>query len=184
MSGLAKIAAASGLLIGMAAPAAATVSVVAANCAAIGGTHGCLFTDVLTSAKVAATESAFNLFNNTHPSAGADIHLSYLFASNGVGFPGTVTGTTGGTWSTPGFIIKFLAVNAGPNFVLYKLPAVASSGSWSTIDIPHTAALREKRNLIFFGSAVPEAETWAMMIAGFGFVGLMARRRRIRPVSA
>ncbi|PZN93212.1 MAG: hypothetical protein DCF31_13450 [Alphaproteobacteria bacterium] len=34
------------------------------------------------------------------------------------------------------------------------------------------------------GATVPEPETWAMLLAGFGFVGAAARRRRLRTVSA
>lgn len=33
-------------------------------------------------------------------------------------------------------------------------------------------------------SAVPEASTWAMLIAGFGLVGVASRRRRVRTVLA
>ncbi|KAB7645418.1 PEPxxWA-CTERM sorting domain-containing protein [Polymorphobacter fuscus] len=33
-------------------------------------------------------------------------------------------------------------------------------------------------------AAVPEPQTWAMLIAGFGFVGIAARRRRARYVTA
>lgn len=32
--------------------------------------------------------------------------------------------------------------------------------------------------------AVPEASTWAMMIAGFGFVGAAMRMRKTRPLTA
>lgn len=35
--------------------------------------------------------------------------------------------------------------------------------------------------IAFGGNVIPEPATWAMMIAGFGFVGLKARRRRALP---
>lgn len=155
------------------------VTVTAANCVSVTDSHGCLFNGLLTSATVTDTQAKYNLYNDTHPSAGPDIRLNYLFNSNSAGFPGTVSGLTGGSWATPGYKVLYLGVNAGPDFVLYRLPAFLTSGSWSTIDIPHGPNLREVRSLAFFGTAVPEPMTWALMITGFGMVGTAMRRRHI-----
>lgn len=153
------------------------VTVASANCLSVADAHGCLFTGLLDGSTVADTQAKYNLYNNTHYSAGNDLSLNYLFNSDSMGFPGTVSGLTTGNWSTPGYKVLFLAVNAGPSFVLYRLPAFVSSGTWSTADIPHGANLREVRSLVFLGTAVPEPMTWALMIAGFGMVGTAMRRQ-------
>ena len=155
------------------------VTVVASNCVSVTDSHGCRFAGVLTATSVADTQAKYNLYNDTHASAGPDIGLHYLFNTDSPGFPGTLSGSTGGTWATPGYKVLYLGVNAGTNFALYRLPAFVSSGSWSTADIPHGANLREVRSLAFFGTAVPEPMTWALMMAGFGIVGMAMRRRQI-----
>lgn len=157
------------------------VTVVNGSCTSISGVHGCLFSGSMTSATTADTNAKFNLYNDTNPGAGTNITLQYLFKSDGVGFPGSVVGKTGGTWSVPGYNIRYFAVAAGQNFALYRLPGQFSSGTWSTADIPHGANLREVRDLVFFGAAVPEPASWMMLIAGFGLAGAALRKRR-RPM--
>ena len=154
------------------------VSVVATNCVSVADSHGCLFSGLITAASVADTQAKYNLFNDTHAAAAPDIRLAYLFNSDTSGFPGTRTGLTSGSWTTPGYKVLYLAVNAGPNSVLYRLPGFVSGGSWSTVDIPHGPNLREIRSLAFFGTAVPEPMAWTMMIAGFLMVGTAMRRRQ------
>ncbi len=157
---------------------AAAVSVVASGCASLPGPNGCLFSGTLSSAALAAdTQAKFNLFNDTHPAAGGDIRLTYLFTSGTVGFPGSVSGLTTGTWATPGFKISYFAVNAGANFALYKLTGGPSSGTWTTADTPHGLNLREVRSIAFMGQPVPEPEVWTMMIIGLGLSGVAMRRR-------
>ena len=153
------------------------VSVVDGSCASITGANGCLFSGTITAATTADTNNKFNLYNDTHPGAGANINLQYLFKSDSVGFPGSFTSTTSGTWSVPGYNIRYLAVAAGANYALYRFPQT-SSGTWSTADIPHGANLRELRDLVFFGAAVPEPASWMMMITGLGLVGAATRNRR------
>lgn len=160
------------------------VTVIGANCISVTNAHGCLYSGVLRAGTAADAEAKYNLYNNTHLSAGPDIKLNYLFNSDSLGFPGTISGATSGTWATPGYKVLYIGVNAGPDFALYRLPAFLSSGAWSTIEIPHGVNLREVRSLAFFGTAVPEPATWALMIGGFGLVGSSMRRREGRSLPA
>lgn len=125
-----------------------------------------------------SAQNAYNAFNHGIGSGTPDITLSFLFDTKTT--PGLFTGKAFGSWSTPGFLVDYVAVGAGPNFVLYKI-APASSGSWSTMDIPYESNPREASHLVFFGtevSVVPEPASWAMMIAGSGIAGAALRRRR------
>jgi len=171
--------------------ASATTTVVNGSCAAI--TTGCLFNGNINSSAggtngYLAAQNAFNTYNDTHPTAGADIALTVLFASNDAGFPGSLTGGTGasGTWSLPGFIVDYIAVKASDQFVLYKI-SPASSGNWNTNDIPFHQNPHALSHLVFFGSkdvgSVPEPASWAMMLGGFGMVGGAMRSRRKAAVS-
>ena len=195
LAATAAVAFASAVTFSSSAQAAVPV-VVDGNCISVTDVAGCLFTNNIAPNTVAATEAAYNIYNDTHPSADPDIALAYLFKSDdGLGFLGSITGggTASGTWSTPGYLISFLAVKASNNFVLYQLATPASNGSWDTFDIPFRQNPHDLSHLTFFGEAddggggtgsdVPEPATWAMLLSGFGMVGL-ATRRRNRAVSA
>lgn len=170
-----------------ASPVAATsaIKVDAKNCVSVESDNGCLFSGNIAPNTIADTQAAYNLYNDNVPSAAPDIVLNFLFKSDDPGSPGALTGTsTGGGWSTPGFLIDFIAVKSANSFVLYKLDEVSSSGFWSTIDIPHKKNLKDLSHLSFFGTVdgggegpVPEPTTWAMLLFGFGFVGVAMRRR-------
>ena len=171
--------------------ASATTTVVNGSCAAI--TTGCLFNGNITSQASGtngylAAQNAFNLYNDMHPTAGADITLTALFASNDPGFPGSLTGGTGasGTWSLPGYLVDFIAVKASNQFVLYKITP-ASSGNWDTFSIPFRQNPHALSHLVFFGTkdtgSVPEPASWAMMLGGFGMIGGALRSRRNTAVS-
>ncbi len=175
---------------------AAVPVVVDGSCISVTDVSGCLFTNNIAPNTVAATQSAYNLYNDTHVSAAPDIALTYLFKSDdGAGFLGSITGggTASGTWSTPGYLISFLAVKAADYFVLYELTVPASSGLWNTFNIPFKNNPHDLSHLAFFGAAddggggigstVPEPATWALLFAGFGMVGIAARRRN-RAISA
>lgn len=171
--------------------ASATTAVEDGHCAAI--TTGCVFSGNITSQASGkngylAAQTAFNTYNDTHPTAGADITLTALFASDDAGFPGSLTGgnSASGTWSLPGFAVDFIAVKASDQFVLYKI-APASSGTWNTFSIPFHKEPHTLSHLVFFGTkdqgSVPEPASWAMMLGGFGMVGGAMRSRRKAAVS-
>lgn len=179
---------AAGVLALSAAPALATstVDVVDGSCISVSNAAGCKFTGNIGTVQFNAdTQAAYNLYNDTHPTANPDIVLNYITDST------AGANTTSGTWSLPGYLVDFLAVKAGNFFVLYKLASPASSGTWNTFQI-----LNKQGNplglshLAFFGTRddgidpgggeVPEPATWAMLLAGFGMVGFASRRRRLQ----
>ena len=212
------------------APAEAKVSVIQNRCASLA--TGCAFSGNITGTTTLATQTAYNsLFG------ASALSLNWLFKNDDKGLGNTVSfaSPTAGSWSTPGFLVDFIAVKASTEFVLYKLATPISSGSWTTAGIVNgkgqTQALS---HLAFFGSAapvnpvvipgptpvpvppvidpapvpgpvppvlgpvvpapqqpvftppqqptpgaaVPEPAAWALMLAGFGVVGAMARRRK------
>ena len=165
------------------------------DCRSVASVNGCLFIGNIGPSTVAETQSVYRSFARDKRIANPDITLAWLFKSDDSDFAGTLTGTDfAGGWSTPGYLVDFIAVKAANNFVLYQLPVAASSGLWSTIDIPHRRnSLKALSHIAFFGavdpaatvsgpsgepSTVPEPASWAMLIAGMGLVGINVRRRR------
>ena len=177
-----------GLVVLLFAAPAQAVSMVSipdlATCKSVEATKGCLFVGNIAPKTVEETQAVYRKFASDNDIANPKITLNYLFKSDdGADFPGALTGSsTSGGWSTQGYRIDFLAVKAANNFVLYKLASPASSGLWSTIDIPNKGNLKDLSHLAFFGSldasGAPEPASWAMMIIGIGFVGYNVRRRR------
>jgi hypothetical protein len=171
--GLAAVA-----LVGAMAPAhAAGVTLIESNCISVSDAHGCLFEGNIAPNTVAETQADYNAVRNP------DITLDYLWKSDDGNFGdfGTVTGSTSGTWSTPGFLIDYIGVKASNKFVLYDVGGV-SSGNWNTFDIPYLNPRGHGNphalsHIAFFGNAVPEPAAWALMITGFGLVGASMRRR-------
>lgn len=169
----------------MPASATSTISVVgAATCINVADANGCKFTGNMGNQTHAdEAEAAYNLFNDSNPSANPDITLNF-FSQTGDDFVGN--GQTSGTWST-NFFVEFLVVKASNEFVLYKLAAPAKSGTWNTFNITNKKGVAQGlSHLAFLGSdgfdprggAVPEPATWALLLSGFGMVGFAARRRR------
>lgn len=179
---------------GLAAASDASASaVVTTRCVSVLDSAGCLFNGNINGNGSASNvnsylyaQNAYNLFNDTHPTANPDIALSYLGDTN-AGFPGSFTGagTSSGTWTLSGYTVNFIAVKASRQFVLYKI-AAASSGTWTTMNIPYRNNPANVSHLVFFGTksttpAVPEPATWLTMIIGFAAVGAAMRRRMSDP---
>lgn len=163
-----------------AAPAAA-VTIVPAKCVSVTDSAGCYFEgNIGNNSDAADAESQYNTLRDP------DITLGNILTKSddpNFGDFGSITGagTDSGTWSLPGYLVTFIGVKAGNDFILYQLGTPASSGTWSTAGlvnkrgIPHALS-----HLAFFGSEtpVPEPATWAMMVGGFGLVGAAMRRRQ------
>jgi len=183
-------------LIAVAMPASAS-TVIDGSCASVTSAAGCLFEGNINSNangqanSYLSAQTAYNLYNDTHPSANPDISLSLLGSTDDANFASfgsfTGAGTSSGTWTLKGYVADFVAVKAGNYFTLYQLAIPASSGSWDTFDIPYNNNPRDLSHLMFFGqtssSAVPEPASWAMFIGGFGLIGGAMRRRQRTTVS-
>ena len=161
------------------APAGA-VTLSATLCNSVSDSAGCLFENgnISNAGNVTSAQNVYNAAKNP------DIALNLLFET-GSAYPGTLTfddaSQTSGTWSLPGYLVDFLAVKAGNDFVLYKLAAPASSGTWTTANLVNNRGIRKQlSHLTFFGqqAVVPEPATWAMMLGGFGLIGASMRRRQ------
>lgn len=173
---------------------AMAATVVDGACVSVTDPSGCLFDGNINSNNnggnsFLSAQNAYNLYNDTHPSADPDIRLAVLASTDDGNFGsfGSFTGggSDSGTWNLSGFLVDFVAVKASSQFVLYQLDSPASSGFWDTFDIPFQNNPHEISHLVFFGAeqiaAVPEPATWAFMIFGFGAIGgVMRRQRRVR----
>ena len=158
------------------------VSIVPGACVSVANPAGCLFNGNVLGHNTIDIQNTYNLYNDTVFTAQPDIRLEFLFNTEDVPWPGTIefddASQTSGTWSLPGYLVSFLAVKASDHFVLYQLPSPVSSGTWNTFGIPSNDGPFALSHLVFFGGGtVPEPATWAMLIAGFGLVGAVARRR-------
>jgi hypothetical protein len=195
-------------ILNAAGASASTVMVVNGKCVSVTDPHGCLFNGNINantsgSSSYLLAQDAYNLYNNTHPSAAPDITLTAIADTATPGGPASITGAggTSGTWSLDGYLADFIAVKAGSYFDLYELSAPASSGTWSTFDLlVGSGSYPALSRIVFFGSqvndqdnfhtdsfinaGVPEPATWAMMLAGFGLIGTFLRSRRIDTVTA
>lgn len=93
----------------------------------------------------------------------------------------------GSTGVVSGFGLYNETVNRTRPFLGYVLSFIpTSSGSFRLLFAstqPNDARGPVLDNVLVESFAVPEPNTWAMLLAGFGFVGLAARRRR-RSVAA
>jgi hypothetical protein len=193
----------------LAAPAfASTPEIIDSRCATAFSTQGCIFTNINP-----YTDEELSTAYNDAGKPGADIELHRLAkfewdnAPNGwepaSGFTvpagASVTGNAGGTsgnWTLPGFLIDFVVVKSSLELALFGYdPALAGAGTWSTASLFNAAgkAGPEVSHIVFYGKfddggngdpgGIPEPSSWAMLIAGFGLVGAVARRRASRTLT-
>ncbi len=161
----------------VAATPASAVAINSKKCVSVADAAGCLYEGNIGNTRdAAAAQKQYNAIRDP------DIMLTFLGKSDaGFGVASfSDASKTSGTWFAPGFLVSFIAVKAGPEFVLYKLSAPTSSGSWSTAGLVNGKDIKkELSHLTYFGSrsAVPEPASWGMLLLGFGIVGSVLRRR-------
>ncbi|QHL90556.1 PEPxxWA-CTERM sorting domain-containing protein [Sphingomonas changnyeongensis] len=98
-------------------------------------------------------------------------------------------------WWGDGFLIRELKVNAGQIYSLSFAPGDAAGEAywWAKVELFEPRGIRrpfEIRNFVYTreatGAFIPEPQTWALMLLGFGGVGAALRRRpavRLRAVA-
>lgn len=126
---------------------------------------------------ISSPESTVNLFEDT-VSYGVSVAFSFANPLGASGSP--ITGTTRGVYTL--FTNGFGRVIWGPS----QTYTFGDGGAFSValrdtnfvIGGPVTNVAGEFRLISEAISAVPEPATWAMMLFGFGFVGVALRRRR------
>jgi hypothetical protein len=157
-------------MICFAAPAAAAVTLLPPlNCNLL---TGCLFSDNDNDA--AAIEAAYNTAHVEPPNP-AILDLPALFQKT------ELSGSTLTANWTSSFLVTFISVKAGDNFMLYQLATPAMSGSLSSLGLNNNNGQQQgisHYTLWGGGQVVPEPATWAMMILGFAMVGFGLRMRR------
>jgi hypothetical protein len=181
-----KAAALAALALGATAQPAAAVTLT--TCASVFGSQGCKFSGVVNSqAEADDLEFKYNQANTAFtPNTDIDLNLlskidagnfgnSLSFIQTKQGEPGEIVAAT---YTNTNWIIRYFAIKAGNESVLFAVTNPGSSFSWNTQRLNN----RGMSHIVFFGdqaqNQVPEPATWAMMIGGFGLVGGAMRRRR------
>lgn len=112
-------------------------------------------------------------FNNSHlitPLADIDVEVVDCFCGQSIYFGGLSSGFYGGSLD---FVNGTTVLSFAPDF----WDEFFISSSFVGEDVPQD--MRYGYYEGFSPAAVPEPASWAMLIAGFGLVGAMARRRRV-----
>jgi len=117
--------------------------------------------------------------NEGNSTPGADDTLSFINSTWGFSFTAPTNVNLGGTFAGEFVLaLKAGAKKGESGFALYKIDGGAGISSLTF----STAALGDKglSHATVYGSplaAVPEPETYAMLLAGLGVMGFLARRR-------
>ena len=116
-------------------------------------------------------------FNNT---LGGDYYASLTTASPNVFFNTlTIYALLGGV-PTGSAVMQY---SGGPTHAITLLPASFGAGNYRLTFGGTTSGGGGEAGTLSFFAAVPEPSTWAMMLIGFGAIGL-TMRRRTRPALA
>jgi hypothetical protein len=116
-------------------------------------------------------------FNNT---LGGDYFASLTTASPNVFFTSlTIYALVGGVQVGP----ALMQYSGGPTHAITLLPASFGAGDYRLTFGGTTSGGGGEGGTLSFFQAVPEPSTWALMLFGFGAMGVALRRRR-RPVLA
>ena len=116
-------------------------------------------------------------FNNT---LGGNYFASLTTASPNVYFTSlTIYALIGGVPTGP----AVMQYSGGPTHAITLLPASFGAGNYRLTFGGTTSGGRGEAGTLSFFAAVPEPGTWALMLLGFGGIGMAMRRRR-RPMLA
>ncbi|KAB8058541.1 MULTISPECIES: PEP-CTERM sorting domain-containing protein [Janthinobacterium] len=90
---------------------------------------------------------------------------------------GTTAGASGGVNSfTSAAAYDYLAIHFGQGELVFQWAAPVAAGTTFTV----SGLPKDLSNYRAYVSAIPEPETYAMLLAGLGLLGLIARRRQAR----
>lgn len=137
------------------------VTFLQAYLASVGVTGFSVGVDVNDTGQAQVLESFYFLNLTTH-----DVLAAFSPGPGGTPVPSTNNGTGFPDYTLTGFNLQSGQINPGDQVIFFARWSNANDGPDSFFLVPDTTA------------AVPEPGTWALMLCGFGMVGLVALRRR------